>query len=156
MIIISVNVQGEIMVSVNPYLNFNGNCQEAFEFYRSVFGGDFPFLGRYKDMPADASYPVPEEAREKIMHMSLPLGNETALMGSDAVEQFGGKAVFGNNISLMINVETKSEADGIWARLSVGATLTMPLMDAFWGSYFGGLTDKFGVNWLIAAPSDKA
>ncbi len=141
------------MITINPYLNFNGDCKAAFDFYRSVFGGDFPYVAMYKDMPANPDYQLPEEVREKIMHMSLPISQETVLMGADATPTFGGEVAFGNNISLMINASSKAEADAIWAKLGDGATITMPLEDAFWGDYFGGLIDKFGVNWMITAPS---
>jgi PhnB protein len=141
------------MITINPYLNFNGNCQEAFEFYKSVFGGDFPYVGRFKDMPDDSGHPLPDELKELVMHISLPISKETALMGSDVAEAFGQKADFGNNINLMINAQSKEETDAIWAKLSVGATITMPLENAFWGDYFGALVDKFGVNWMINCPS---
>ena len=143
------------MITINPYLDFNGNCEEAFEFYRSVFGGDFPYISRYKDMPQNSEHPLPEELKEKIMHISLPISQETTLFGSDAVEQFSGKANFGNNISLMVNAQNKAEVDSLWAKLSVGGKVTMALMDAFWGDYFGALTDKFGVNWMLICPSEK-
>ena len=144
-----------IMIKINPYLNFNGNCLEAFEFYRDVFGGDFPYVGRFKDMPADPQYPMSEELGQLIMHMSLPISEETVIMGSDTAPEFGGVANFGNNVALMITAESKEEVDRIWAKLSVGAKISMPLADAFWGDYFGGLTDKFGISWMINAPSTK-
>lgn len=143
------------MITINPYLNFNGNCEEAFAFYKSVFGGDFSYLSRFKEMPPNPDYPLPEALREKIMHMSLPFSKETSLMGSDSTREFGGEAQFGNNVSLMVSAENKKEVDAIWAKLSEGATITMPLMDAFWGDYFGGLVDKFGVNWMLICPSNK-
>jgi PhnB protein len=120
------------MITINPYLNFNGNCLEAFEFYKSVFGGDFPYVGRYKDMPTDADHPLPEEMHNLILHMSLPISKETVLMGADTNEIWAQKAGFDGNVELMINAETRAEADAIWAKLSVGATITMPLADAFW------------------------
>ena len=141
------------MITINPYLNFNGNCLEAFEFYKSVFGGDFPYLARWKDMPAEAGHPLPQELSDKIMHMSLPISQETVLMGSDVAEEFGQKAIFGNNIGLMITAGSVEEADAIWAKLSVGAKISMPLENAFWGDYFGALEDKFGVNWMVNAPA---
>lgn len=143
------------MITINPYLDFNGNCEEAFEFYRSVFGGDFPYISRYKEMPQNPEHPLPEELKEKIMHISLPISQETVLFGSDAVEQFSGKANFGNNISLMINAQNKAEVDSLWAKLSAGGKVTMELMNAFWGDYFGALTDRFGVNWMLICPSEK-
>lgn len=135
------------MAKVNPYLNFNGNCEEAFLFYQSVFGGDFPYVGRYKDMPSE--YGVPESEQNKIMHMSLPISKETSLMGSDSAEAFGGKAVVGNNISISINADSEEETKRLFDALSLGGTVTMPLDKTFWGSLFGMFIDKFGINWMV-------
>lgn len=143
------------MITINPYLDFNGNCEEAFEFYKSVFGGEYTYLSRYKDMPQNPENALPEELKEKIMYVSLSISAETVLNGSDTVEQFGRKANFGNNISLMINAPNKAEVDALWAKLSEGGKVTMELMDAFWGDYFGALTDKFGVNWMLICPSEN-
>jgi len=143
------------MLKINPYLNFKGNCYEAFEFYRSVFGGDFGYLGRYKDMPQDPEHPLPEHLKEKIMHMSLPISKETILFGSDVVEEFGQKIGFDGNVELMVSAESQAEADAIWAKLSESAQITMPIQAAFWGDYFGSLTDKFGVRWMVISPIDK-
>lgn len=143
------------MIKINPYLDFKGNCLEAFEFYRYVFGGEFPYLGRYKDMPTDADHPLPEHLKDKIMHMSLPISKETTLYGSDVVEEFGQKIGFDGNVELMVSAESQAEADDIWSRLSEGATITMPMQAAFWGDYFGSLTDKFGVKWMVISPIDK-
>lgn len=141
------------MITINPYLNFNGNCLEAFEFYKSVFGGEFPYLGHYKDMPTDPERPLPEHLHDKIMHMSLPISKETTLFGSDVVEEFGQKIGFDGNVELMVNAESRAEADAIWAKLSEGAKINMPLEVAFWGDYFGALTDKFGVRWMVISPA---
>lgn len=143
------------MIKIHPYLNFNGNCLEAFEFYKSVFGGDFPYVGFFKDMPQDPEHPMPEHLNNLVMHMSLPIGEESTIMGSDVAEEFTPKAEFGNNISLMISVDTKAEVDALWAKLIVGGTVVMPLEDAFWGDYFGALIDRFGINWMIIAPSKQ-
>jgi len=143
------------MLTINPYLNFKGNCLEAFEFYRSVFGGDFPYVGRFKDMPTDSDHPLPEHLKEKIMHMSLPVGDKSVLMGSDALEEFGQKVGFDGNVELMISAGDRAEVDAIWAKLSEGATITMPLEVAFWGDYFGALTDKFGVKWMLNCPAES-
>jgi len=134
------------MTNVNAYLNFEGNCEAAFNHYRSVFGGDFAYIGRYKDMPSEK--PLPEEDKEKIMHMSLPVGN-TILMGSDSAGEWGGKTIVGTNISLSINTESTAEADRVFNRLSAGGTVTMPMNKTFWGAYFGMFTDKFGINWMV-------
>ena len=135
------------MATINPYLTFNGNCEEAFNFYKSVFGGEFPFIGRFKDMPGE--YPVQESEREKIMHVSLPIGKETVLMGSDASESCG-QATSGNNFSISISTESEEEANELFSGLSTNGQVTMPLDKVFWGSYFGMLTDKFGINWMVS------
>jgi len=135
------------MTTVNAYLTFEGTCEEAFNHYRSVFGGDFPFVGRYKDMPSET--PISEKDQNKIMHMSLPVGGGTVLMGSDAAGEWGGNTIAGNNIALSINTESQEEADRVFNGLSAGGTVTMPMNKTFWGAYFGMFTDKFGINWMV-------
>jgi PhnB protein len=135
------------MTTVNAYLIFDGNCEEAFNFYQSVFGGVFPYVGRYSEMPPEM--PLPEKDRNKIMHMSLPIGDHTVLMGSDAGGASEGKTVAGNNISLSVNTGSQQEADRIFNGLSAGGKITMPLDKTFWGAYFGMLTDKFGIHWMV-------
>ena len=138
-------------LSVNPYLTFDGNCEEAFNFYRSVFGGDFSYVGRFKDMPpSPEGKPVSETEGRKIMHISLPISKETALMGSDSSEEFGHATVFGNNFTISINAPGEKEADRLFNELSGGGKATMPMSKTFWGSYFGMLTDKFGIQWMIS------
>ncbi|MBS1552853.1 MAG: VOC family protein [Bacteroidetes bacterium] len=135
------------MTTINPYLTFNGNCEEAFNFYKSVFGGEFPYIGRFKDMPSQD--PIPENEAQKIMHVSLPVGGNTVLMGSDSLESYGKKHQPGNNFSISVNTDTKEETERIFNGLSEGGNITMPLMDTFWGAYFGMATDKFGIQWMI-------
>jgi PhnB protein len=136
------------MAQVNPYLIFNGNCEEAFLFYQSVFGGEFPYIGRFKDMPADDNCPpVSEEEADRVMHVSLPIGN-TVLMGSDSTSQ-SGDVVIGANVSISINTESRAEADRIFNGLSADGNPFMPMSNTFWGAYFGMFTDKFGVNWMV-------
>lgn len=135
------------MATINPYLTFNGNCEEAFNFYKSVFGGDFPYVGKFKDMPSE--HPVPESEKEKIMHISLPISKETILMGSDCSEAFGKVTQIGDNFSISINTETEEEANKIFNALSAAGKVTMPLNKTFWGAFFGMLTDKFGINWMV-------
>ncbi|MFL5754597.1 MAG: VOC family protein [Bacteroidia bacterium] len=137
--------------SINPYLTFPGNCEEAFNFYRSVFGGNFPYLGRFKDMPPMDGKPLPPEEGEKIMHVSLPIGNGgSILMGSDSSEAFGHATIIGNNFSISVNAVNNVEADKLYHGLSEGGQATMPMNKTFWGAYFGMLTDKFGINWMIS------
>lgn len=136
------------MPVINPYLLFNGTCEEAFEFYKAQFGGDFEAKMRMNDM--DCGQPVPPEATNMIMHVALPIGNGNLLMGSDAPEGFGPPLVVGNNFSVSVSTDTKEEADRLFDGLSAGGSVTMPMSDAFWGSYFGMLADKFGVHWMIS------
>jgi len=136
------------MTTINPYLIFNGNCEAAFLFYQSVFGGEFPYIGKFKDMPAGDNTPeLSEEEGNRIMHVSLPIG-QTVLMGSDS-NSASGDVVFGGNVSISVNVESKDEADRIFNGLSAGGNAYMPMADTFWGAYFGMFTDKFGINWMV-------
>jgi PhnB protein len=139
------------MTTVNVYLNFDGNCKEAFDFYKSVFGGEFPYIGYYKDMPPQEGMPpMPAEEGNKIMHVSLPVSRETSLMGSDVGGEWATKLTKGNNFSISINADTKAEADRLFNGLSVGGKVTMPMEKTFWGSYFGMFTDKFDINWMVS------
>ena len=137
------------MATTNTYLNFNGNCEEAFNFYKSVFGGEFNYLGRFGDMPASEDYKVSEADKNKVMHVSLPIGS-SILMGSDTGGEWAPGFVLGNNFSISVTANSKEEADTLFNGLSDGAKITMPMASTFWGDYFGMLTDKFGVNWMIS------
>ncbi len=139
------------MASVNVYLTFNGNCEAAFNFYKSVFGGEFPYLGRFKDMPPQpGGKEMSAEDGEKIMHVSLPISKETMLMGSDTGGEWSSSFKQGNNFSISVNADTKEEADKIFNALAQGGQITMPLNNTFWGDYFGMLTDQFGINWMMS------
>jgi PhnB protein len=138
------------MTTVNVYLTFNGNCEEAFNFYRSVFGGEFSYIGRFKEMPADGGKPLPAEDAEKIMHVSLPISTETVLMGSDTGVEWASSYAQGNNFSISVSTDSKPEADRLFDGLSIGGQVTMPLNKTFWGEYFGMFTDKFGINWMVS------
>jgi PhnB protein len=135
------------MITINPYLNFDGNCEEAFTFYKSVFGGEFQMIQRISETPHADQLPANE--RKRLMHVSLPVGNGTMLMGSDIMPSMGHKLVIGNNNHISIHPETKIETDRIFKSLSAGGTVTMPLEKTFWGAYFGMFADKFGVLWMI-------
>lgn len=137
------------MAQVNPYLNFKGNCEEAFNFYKSVFGGEFPYVGRYKDMPPAEGSHATEIDGNKIMHMSLPISKETTIMGSDIGGEWAQNSVFGDNMQLSVNADTEEEAHRIFNGLSAGGRVNMSLEKTFWGSLFGMFTDKFGINWMI-------
>lgn len=138
------------MTTVNVYLTFNGNCLEAFDFYKSVFGGEFSHVGRFKDMPADPGHPVSPQDSNKIMHISLPISQETMLMGSDTGGEWASGFAQGNNISISITTDSKENADHYFNGLSAGGTVTMPMNQTFWGDYFGMFTDKFGINWMVS------
>jgi len=138
------------MATINPYLIFNGNCEEAFLFYQSVFGGEFPYVGKFNDMPADAegAGAISEEDKNRIMHISLPIGKDSILMGSDSNEA-SGDVKFGANVSISINAESKQEADKLFDGLSAGGNPFMPMNQTFWGAYFGMFVDKFGIHWMV-------
>lgn len=136
------------MKSINPYLNFPGNTEEAFNFYKKVFGGDF--IGgviRFKDAPG--SEDLNEKDKSKVMHIALPMGKGNMLMATDALESMGFKIKFGNNFYISISTDSKEEADKIFNGLSEGGKVEVPMKDEFWGDYFGMITDKFGVQWMI-------
>lgn len=137
------------MATVNPYLIFNGNCEEAFLFYKSVFGGEFPYIGKFGDMPADENTPkLSESDANRVMHVTLPIGKETLLMGSDS-NTASGDVKFGHNISISINTDSIAEADKLFNGLSAGGHVSMPMNKTFWGAYFGMFTDKFGIDWMV-------
>ena len=140
------------MYAVNPYLNFQGNTEEAFNLYKNVFGGEFTSLMRFKET-GEAEKMSAEEG-EKLMHISLPIGKTTILMGTDALESFGQKVIMGNNNYLCINTATREEADRLFNELSAGGNVEMPMADMFWGDYFGSFFDKFGLGWMISYNKD--
>lgn len=135
------------MAAVNSYLNFAGNTEEAFLFYQSVFGGEFATFQRFKEMPG--SEQMSAEDKEKIMHVALPIGHGTVLMATDALESLGHKLIAGNNFSLAISAEAIEEAKEIFIGLAAGGAITVPFDKAPWGAYFGMLTDKFGIQWMV-------
>jgi len=134
------------MPSVNPYLTFSNNCEEVFDFYKSAFGGEFASKVRFKEMPGP--HLTPEES-EKIMHVSLPIGHDSVIMGSDVPNMMGTVNV-GNNISISINADSKDQADKLFAALSAGGSVFMPMDNAPWGDYFGMFTDKFEIKWMVS------
>lgn len=136
------------MISINPYLNFNGKTEEAFKFYKSVFGGEFSGLQRFKETPEGAK--MPKSVQNKIMYITLPIGVNNALMATDSLESMGQKLVVGNNFYLSLGVDNAEETRRIFLALSKGGTVDMPMGKVFWGAYFGMLTDKFGIQWMIS------
>jgi len=144
------------MTTVNVYLTFDGNCKEAFDFYKSVFGGEFPYVGKFGEMPPQEGMPpIPEKDKDKIMHISLPISKETIIMGSDTGGEWAPALQQGNNFSISVNTDSKEEADRIFNELSVGGQVLMPMDKTFWDSYFGMFTDKFGINWMVGCEENK-
>jgi PhnB protein len=135
-------------MKVHTYLNFAGNAEEAFKFYKAVFGSDFSSVVRFKDFPMEG-VTVPKEDEDKMMHIALPIGEDNLLMASDALESLGQQVVQGNNVYVSVHPETREEADKIFNALSEAADVEMPIADQVWGDYFGSLKDKFGVMWMV-------
>ena len=133
-------------MSLSTYLTFDGNCREAFEFYRAVFGGEFAEFLTFAEGPPDL--PVTEEEKSRIMHVALPIGSGI-LMGSDTFSLNPPVAV-GNNFSISIDADGRERCDELFAKLSDGGSVMMPQQDVFWGSYFGQCTDRFGINWMVS------
>lgn len=142
------------MTTVNTYLTFNGNCEEAFNFYKTSFGGEFTVLSKFNEMPEDPNVKLNEADLDKVMHITLPIGN-TILMGSDVGGEWADNYTFGNNFSISINTDSVTEADRLFEELSIGGQVMMLMNETFWGSYFGMLTDKYGIQWMISFDTTK-
>jgi PhnB protein len=136
------------MIKVNVYLNFAGQAEEAFHFYKSVFGGEFSSVVRFKDMPMEGVVLTKGE-ENKMMHISLPLGGDALLMASDVLESMGQDLIQGNNVLISLHPDSKAEADRIFNALSAGGMVEMPIADQPWGDYYGHFRDKFGVYWMV-------
>lgn len=136
------------MTTINPWINFNGNAEEAFTFYRSVFGGEFTKVVRFKGLASD-EFPVPEKEENKIMYIALPIGNGTTLIANDVPEVLGRVNEQENRSKILVRVESKEEADRLFSGLSVGGAVEGPMGDSPWGSYAGMFRDKYGIEWII-------
>lgn len=136
------------MASINPHIHFNGNTEEAFEFYKSVFGGSFSRLVRFKELKTEG-FSFPEDELNKIMHIALPIGVGSAIMGSDVPSMLGVVNENENRSKVTISAESKEEADKLFNGLSAGGTVEFPIGDSPWGSYFGAFRDKYGVEWMV-------
>ncbi len=135
------------MAILNTYLNFQGNTEEAFNFYKSIFGGEFSALMRFKDMlGGDKMDPADQD---KLMHVALPVGNGNTLMGTDALESMGHKVSTGNNYTISISPSSMEEANHFFDGLSAGGKVDVPLKMEMWGAYFGMFVDKFGIRWMV-------
>ena len=142
------------MATTCIYLNFDGTTEEAFTFYRSVFGGEFSSLIRFSDFPELSEHrKMTEKERRGIMHIELPLLGGVRLRGTEAPKSFGFDLTFGNNTYICLEPDTKEEADRLFAALSEGGTVQAPLQDMPWGAYYGDLLDRFGVQWMINLPT---
>ncbi|MEI6683524.1 MAG: VOC family protein [Bacteroidota bacterium] len=137
------------MASINPYIHFSGNAEEAFTFYKSVFGGEFAMLVRFKDMPGDPGNPVNENESDRIMHIALPIGNFNVLMGSDVPTFMGQVNENENRSKISISTGSKDEADQIFHGLSAGGKVEVPIAESPWGSFFGMFRDKYGIEWMV-------
>lgn len=135
------------MALINPHINFNGNAEEAFHFYQSVFGGAFAKIIRFKDI-ASPEFPVDEKEANKVMHIALPIG-KNILMGNDVPESMGRVNENENRSKIAISAESREEADQLFNGLSAGGLVEMPIGDSPWGSYFGMFRDKFGIEWMV-------
>ena len=146
------------MARTSTYLNFQGRTEEAFLFYKAVFRTEFSGpLMRMKDVPAMPGQPALSEAEQNmVMHVMMPILGGHVLMGTDALESRGHRIAFGNNVSLNLEPDTRAEAERLFRELSEGGEVTMPLQDMFWGDYFGTLTDRFGVQWMVNCAEKKA
>jgi PhnB protein len=135
------------MASINPHINFNGNAEEAFNFYKSIFGGEFTKIVRFKDL-ASAEFPVSEREENKIMHIALPIG-KSVLMANDVPEVLGRTNENEHRSKIVISAESKEEADRLFNGLSVGGQIEMPISESPWGTYFGMFRDKYGIEWMV-------
>lgn len=145
------------MASVSTYLNFARSTEDAFKFYKSVFGGDFVNgISRFRDIPPmPGAPPMAEADRDLVMHIELKILGGHVLMGTDAPESMGFSVNFGNNVFINLQPDTRKETDKLFAALSAGGKITMPLQDMFWGDYFGTCTDKYGVQWMFNCGEKK-
>ncbi len=135
------------MTTINPHINFNGNAEEAFTFYKSVFGGEFAKIIRFKDI-SSPEFPVPESEAHKIMHIALPIG-KTFLMANDVPESMGRTNENENRSKILISAESRDEADKLYHGLSAGGQIEGPIGDSPWGTYFGCFRDKYGIEWIV-------
>lgn len=135
------------MALINPHINFNGNAEEAFNFYRSVFGGEFARIIRFKDM-SSAGFPIAENEANKLMHIALSIG-KNFLMGNDVPEFMGQVNENENRSKISVSAESREEADKLFSGLSAGGSVEVPISDSPWGSYFGMFRDKYGIEWMV-------
>lgn len=136
-------------MKIHIYLNFEDKTEDAFRFYEKVLGGKLTDIHRFGSIPSDGSFELTPEQKNLVMHVGLVLPDGQMLMGSDMLPGMGPKRVEGNNFSISVHPKSREEADRVFAALSEGGAVTMPMADQFWGDYFGSLTDRFGINWMV-------
>lgn len=146
------------MITTNPYLNFDGQTEEAFNFYKSVFGGEFDAVQKYGELPKDEGYEPDPRDEDRILHISLKLSEGNYLMGSDTPRIMLENYKVGTNYHIALSIDDQKEAERVFNELSDGGVVAMPLQKTFWGSLFGTFSDKFGVNWMVdcALPQDES
>ncbi|RZJ69157.1 VOC family protein [Flavobacterium sp.] len=142
------------MAIINPHINFNGNAEEAFNFYKAAFGGEFSKIIRFKDI-ASADFQVDEKEENKIMHIALPIGKTNVLMANDVPEFMGKVDENENRSKISVSAESREEADNLYNALSQGGQVEMPIADSPWGSYFGMFRDKYGIEWMVEFDSSQ-
>jgi PhnB protein len=146
------------MAQTSTYLNFSRNTEEAFNYYKSVFGGNFleGKIHRFGEIPAQEGMPpIAEEDKNLVMHVALPILGGHLLMGTDAPESMGFKVNKGNNVYITLYTDSREDADQLFSKLSNGGKAEMPMQDMFWGDYYGSLTDKFGIKWMVTYHPNK-
>jgi PhnB protein len=143
------------MPTLNVYLYFKGNCEQAFDFYKSIFGGEYEFIARYKDISKKARENFPYCTDEQIMHVTLPISNETILMGADLINSNQEVDESRSGFSLYVNTNNRKEAARIFEALSDEGDIIIPIDDQFWGSYYGLCIDKFGISWKVSCSKNE-
>lgn len=143
-------------MTTNVFLYFDGNCEKAFNLYKKVFGGEFTSIGRYSDMPVREGMPgVPEDEKDRIMHVQLPISKETWLSGADNLKQNSGHSIKDSGFSIVVTATSREEAQRVFDGLSAGGKVSVPMARQFWGDYMGVFTDKFGLGWIVNYTPDK-
>ncbi|MEO2082027.1 VOC family protein [Leeuwenhoekiella sp.] len=137
------------MASINPYIHFDGKAEEAFTFYKSIFGGDFAMVMRFKDAPENPEFPLSPEHADRIMHIALPIGKSDILMASDIHPALGTLNTKENRSKISISAESIEEAENLFIGLSEGGEVEVPFAESFWGSHFGMFRDKYGIEWMV-------
>ena len=140
-----------ILMKINPYLFFDGDAEEAFRFYERIFDGELQGLQHFEDVPEGADE-LTDEQKDLVLHVGLELSEDQTIMGSDVLEGMGDGHIEGNNVAISVAARSRENADEIFEAFAEGGMITMPMEEQFWGDYFGSVTDRFGINWMVSAP----